>query len=267
MGTAPNRYYEGTVSHFTVWNADRVTETVRVSGCVADANGVRVAGAQVYTDGVNYSGTSSAVADANGNFSVPMRINSLATLVGLWQGQLSNTLSVGPYAVDTQLPNCLALGQSGAGITMKLTWGANPSDLDSHLYLPDGTEVDFSNEGNLIAAPFANLDVDDISSYGPEVVTITKLMVGTYKYAVHNYSGYSSGPMSQASARVELNVPGRAAELFTPPATGESSQTDYWLLFELDVDAQCNVVVRRQGSYSANEPPAANAGTPVYCTR
>jgi hypothetical protein len=266
-GTAPNRYYEGTVTHFTVWNADRVADTVRVSGCVADANGVRVAGAHVYTDGVNYSGTSSAVADANGDFTVPMRVNSVATLVGLSLGQLSNTLSVGPYAVDTQLPNCLALGQNGAGITMKLTWGANPSDLDSHLYLPDGTEVYYNNEGALVAAPFANLDVDDTSSYGPEVVTITKLMVGTYKYAVRNYSGYSDGPMAQASARVELNVPGRAAELFTPPATGESTDTEYWLLFELDVDAQCNVVIRRQGSYSPVEPPAANSSTPVYCTR
>ena len=34
----------------------------------------------------------------------------------------------------------------------------------------------------------ANLDVDDISSYGPETITILENIYGTYTYAVHNYS-------------------------------------------------------------------------------
>jgi len=43
--------------------------------------------------------------------------------------------------------------------------------------------------------------------------------------------------------------------------------TDWWLLFELDVDAQCNITVRRSGSFSANSPTANASGTPVYCVR
>ena len=31
MGTAPNQYYEGVVSHFSVWNADQVYDSVAVS--------------------------------------------------------------------------------------------------------------------------------------------------------------------------------------------------------------------------------------------
>ncbi len=266
-GTGANRYYEGTVSHFTTWNADQVMNTVRVTGCVADANGVRVAGAAVYSDGITYSGTSSATTDAQGSFSIPIRISSEATLTALGGGLLSNTLRVGPYASDTQVTACLALGESGAGVTMKLTWGARPTDLDSHLYTPNGSHVYYGSQGSLVSVPFANLDVDDTSSYGPEVVTVVKLMVGTYKYAINNYSGQNAGLFSAASARVELSIPGRAVELFTPPATGETTSTNWWSLFEFDVDAQCNITVRRTGTLTTTQPATAASGTPVYCTR
>ena len=266
-GTSPNQYYEGTVTHFSTWNADRVADTVLITGCVADVAGVRQVGAAVFSDGVDYSGTSRATTDAAGNFTIAVRINSAATLTALAGNTLSNTLRVSSGAVDSTLPNCLALGQVGSVVTMKLTWGSIPDDLDSHLFAPDGVHVYYGNDGSLGAAPFANLDVDDTSSFGPEVITITKLMVGTYKYAVKNFSGQGSGLFSAASARVELSLPGRALELFVPPATGESSSTDWWLLFELDVDAACNITVRRTGTFSSSTPAAAPSNTPVYCTR
>jgi len=265
MGTAPNRYYQGTVTHFSTWNADQVMNTVRITGCVADATGQRVAGARIYSDGVDYSGTSSATSDSAGSFTIPLRISSAATLVAQSGTRLSNTLRFNGSGADSTLTECLTLGQAGAGLTMKLTWGARPSDLDSYLNAPSGAQVYYSSRGSLVAAPFANLDVDDTSSYGPEVVTISRLMVGTYTYFVRNYSGYGSGPIAEASARVELNVPGRAAELFTPPASGEVASTRVWLLFALDVDAQCNVTVRRLGTYNDLEPTRPTTSTPVYC--
>jgi len=264
VGTGAAAYYEGTVTHFSTWNADQVYNSVRVTGCVADAAGVRVANAFVGTDGIDYTGTTSTVADANGNFTVVIRKDSLATITGLSAGRLTNTLGVGPYAVDTTLPACLTLGQTGAGVTMKLTWGALPRDLDSHLFAPDGTHVFYGNTGSLTAAPFANLDVDDTSSFGPEVTTLTKLMVGTYKYSIYNFSGFASGSITAAGARVELSVQGRAVELFVPPA-GETSATRWWNLIELDVDAACNVTVRRVSNFSSTEPTTSNV--PVqYCT-
>jgi hypothetical protein len=266
-GTAPNQYYEGTVSHFSTWNADQVMNTVRVNMCVVDSTGARVAGATVFSDGVDYSGTSSATSDAAGNVSVAIRSNSQATVTSLSGSLLSNTVRVGPFAVDSTVSTCLALGATGSVVTMKLTWGASPEDLDSHLFAPDGSRVYFSNRGNLVAAPFANLDVDDTSSYGPEVVTITKLMVGTYKYAVNNYDGQATGLFSASGARVELNVPGRPAELFVPPSTGESTTTNWWLLFEFDVDAACNITIRRSNAYAVDRPTSASSSTPRYCTR
>lgn len=265
-GAGDDRYYEGTVARIRTWNADQVYETVQVRGCVADADGHRVAHAQVFGDGIDYSGTSTVWTDDAGNFSLPVRRNSVSTLTGVASGLLTNTLRQATTAVDVSLlPSCLTLGHTGAGVTMKLTWGKNPSDLDSHLFAPNGEHVYYSSKGHLLEDPFANLDVDDVSSYGPEVVTLTKLMVGTYKYAVKNFSGYASGSMTASGARVELNIPGRAVTLFVPPTSGEQADTEWWNLFEFDVDASCNITVRRVGTYSSADP-TPGTGPTTYCT-
>ncbi|MEK9140497.1 MAG: putative Ig domain-containing protein [Nitrospirota bacterium] len=114
QGTAPNRYYEGTVAHFSYWNADIVTETIFVTGCVRDANGQPVVNAVVRTEGIDYTGEAIAFTAADGTFQVAMRKNSRAKL-GLFEFDLqtfnfvpiSNTVNVGPSATDITLPNCL----------------------------------------------------------------------------------------------------------------------------------------------------------------
>jgi uncharacterized protein YfaP (DUF2135 family) len=264
VGTGSSAYYEGTVSHFSTWNADQVYNTVFVRGCVRDAAGGVVGNAYVGSDGIDYVGTSYAYTDASGNFSLPIRAESQAAITAVAGGRLTNTLRNEASAADIAWTDCLTLSQAGAGITMKLTWGVLPTDLDSHLMTPSGEEVYFSNEGSLTAAPFANLDVDDTDSYGPEVVTITRLMVGTYKYAVNRYS--SDGTFAQSGARVEVNIPGRAVELITPPATGEDGSTDYWNLFEFDVSANCTITVRPVQTYSSTGLTAPATSAPQYCT-
>jgi hypothetical protein len=266
-GAAPNQYYQGTVTHFSTWNADRVLDTIRYTGCLVDANGARVGLARAYGEGINYSGASNAVVDALGNFTIPIRRSSTATLIALSGALITNTVSVGPYATDFTSTTCLTLGAVGSGVSIKLTWGLVPSDLDSHLITPSGTHISYSNRGGLAAAPFANLDVDDTDSYGPEVVTISKLMVGTYKYYVENYRGQASGLFSNSSARVELSVPNRTTELYTVPTVGESTATNDWVLFEMDVDSACNITVRRTNILSTTAPSIPASTTPVYCTR
>ena len=265
-GVAPNRYYEGTISRAGLWAVGAALDAVLINGCVSDSLGSRVANARVVSDGIDYTSATAAATDASGNFRIALRRSASATLVAEAGGPLSNTLRVGPFATDSSVASCLVLSQAGAGVTMKLTWGEFPRDLDSHILTPSGTHVYYAARGSLTAAPFAGLDVDDVTSFGPEVLTLTRLMVGTYKYYIVNFSGYGAGPIAAASARVELNIPGRAPELYTPPAAGELSSTRSWLLFELDVDATCTVTVRRQGTYIDGEPSAV-AGTPVYCSR
>ena len=57
-------------------------------------------------------------------------------------------------------------------IRIVLTWGAQPTDLDSHLTGPntDATRfhVYYAGRGSFTSAPFAGLDVDDVSSIGPD---------------------------------------------------------------------------------------------------
>jgi hypothetical protein len=58
-------------------------------------------------------------------------------------------------------------------IRIILTWGENPADLDSHLIAPnpDGCRFHCYYANKII--PGANLDRDDVTSYGPETITIT----------------------------------------------------------------------------------------------
>jgi hypothetical protein len=118
-GTAPNQYYEGTVSHFTYWNADRPAETIFVHGCVKLANGSLSVGAQVNTDGVDYSGASAAVTDGNGNFVVAIRKGGVADLWAEDATGTSNVLVVGPSDTDIFLPSCMLLGPPGPPVIVQ----------------------------------------------------------------------------------------------------------------------------------------------------
>jgi hypothetical protein len=267
VGTGANSYYEGTVSHFSTWNADRlyVNRTILVKGCVTDVDGNPVNNLRIRSDGINFTGTTTTV-DTNGQFSLPVMKGGEAIIYGqknIGQSK-TNAVKIGPSQSDITLSQCLIFGQRGAGLTMTLTWGARPSDLDSHLFAPNGEHVWYGGQGSLADSPFANLDVDDTDSYGPEVVTISKLMVGTYKYSVHNYSTYFEGSITGSSARVELNIPTLAPQILSVP-TGEQSSTDWWNLFEIDVDARCNLSVRRVQTFTASNP-AHPMATPTYCT-
>ncbi|PTT87507.1 hypothetical protein DBR42_11515 [Pelomonas sp. HMWF004] len=84
----------GAASHFCVWNADSIAETVWVNGCVVDSVGARSAGATLISDGIDHSGTSSAITDASGAFRIPMQDNRRAKRIGLRGTLLTNTRQV-----------------------------------------------------------------------------------------------------------------------------------------------------------------------------
>jgi len=119
---------------------------------------------------------------------------------------------------------------AGDEVRIVLTWGSSPSDLDSHLTGPNTTgsrfHVYWSNPSTSVN--HASLDVDDISSYGPETITITDLRTGVYRYSVHDFSNRgstSSNELSLSGATIEvyfgtsevytLNVPNQNGTLWT----------------------------------------------------
>ncbi len=260
-----NPYYEGSVSRLTYWNADLVTETIAVTGCVKNDAGQPVANAFVESDGIDYSGSSQALTATDGSFQIPIRKSGKATITAFIGSQLTNTVTAGPAAANIALDPCLVTTTPTGGFNIKLTWGESPNDLDSHLFTPNGDHVYFGAQGSLTALPFASLDVDDLVRFGPEVVTINKLMQGTYRYVVHNYSRRNDSNIPNITGspgRVELIQSGNTT-VFSPPVN--EGIRIWWHVLNIVVDAQCTVSVTPVNAWLDQAPTPSAAGTPAFC--
>jgi len=257
-------YYTASVTRFAQWMVgNAIGGAVPVTGCVLDdtaqpAGNVRMAG-----DGVNYSSIQSATTNGSGQFTVLAPPNSSLVLQGRRGAFLTNALAVNVGSSAVSIPTCLTIPTTNAA-TMRLTWGASPSDIDSHLRVPGGYHVYYVTRGTLSAEPYANLDVDDVTGYGPEVTTIRRPKVGIYRFYLHNFSETFSPGMTGSPTRVELNYAGRTV-IFSPP-TGEGTAL-YWHLFDLEIGADCSMTLYRYNRWRADEPQNPNAaGGSTECT-
>lgn len=120
-----------------------------------------------------------------------------------------------------------------------LDWGATPSDLDSHFTGPNDAGTGrfhvYYAAKQYVSGSFlvAALDVDDVSSYGPETVTLYRQRSGRYRYSVHDFTNAgatASTALSRSSARVRVySGASLVATYFVPAGTGT-----LWTVFELD---------------------------------
>ena len=166
------------------------------------------------------NGSYTVSTDSNGFFSVeldPGSWNLRLTKNGYMEVGDSFTLSSGEINSDNAyiMSENLQTGQ----IRIVLSWGAMPSDLDSHLegtFDNGGTfHVYFSNKraynsnnGNAI-----ELDVDDTTGYGPETITINDLE-GVYDYYVVDFR--SEGTMGAlGEAKVTVFMPDGSSQVIT----------------------------------------------------
>lgn len=236
--------------------------TATLSGMVKDAiDGTPIEGALVEVGGL------SDYTDASGNYlieNVPegsLTANFMATPP---QG-------VGPLAVqftdlstsNTQLVTCSAAGYltynnnqvaiapggaveleislspvlSGDEMRFVVNWGADPRDLDSHLQTPEingiSHHIYYSNKGSATSEPFAALDHDVTSGFGPETTTIYQFYNGTYRFYIYKYAG--SGEITTSNAVVQIyNQSGLIYTLQTPTSgTGR-----YWYIGDVDGSSQ-----------------------------
>jgi hypothetical protein len=187
------------------------------------------------------SGTPAATATTapDGTFTipnVPVGTYSLVATHALYSNDLFQVVSVDSATMTyTDLPMSprLASGQ----IRIVMSWGANPTDLDSHLYTPDigGSthHIYYVNRGSLINPPYANLDRDDVTSYGPETVTIDQSFDGQYDYFVHNYSAqYGGGGARLSDSGCIVRVyddTGLFATFNVPAASRLFDQYNWWV--------------------------------------
>jgi hypothetical protein len=239
-------FYVGEVSHFSTWNADQIMESVNIKGCVQDINGQKITGAKIVTSGLTYIGLASTFTDISGNFNVAAKKGS-TLLLSAFSGSFSQYLKLDTTAIESILNECLVI--EPASSTIKLTWGANPRDLDSHLIGPADNlgatfNLSFWNETVVVDGVSLWLDVDDTTSYGPEIITIPKFpLSGTYHYYVHHYDG--SSDIAQSPARIELMLDGNVS-VFSPPV-GEVNEC--WHVFDIEVSSSLTATIVPVGKW------------------
>jgi hypothetical protein len=246
------------VEHFTIWNWDLpVTDIAWVSGSVQDGEGEPVEGARVFSQGLGCTFMDDAYTDAGGLFRIRVIKECMAQFWAL-KGRFASQIEELEVTNETEqdLPAPLVLTVPAFSIT--LSWGLEPDDLDSHLLIPMAwnAEYDFyhlyySTDGNMFEDPYTALDTDDTSSYGPEIISGTRLYnsngrlaAGSYSYFVHHYSGYDD--MGLSPAQVTLEVGNYYNTWLASTASGEfsGSNSDWWHVFNFTVSENGSVSVQ-----------------------
>lgn len=236
---------DAVLPHLSWWNADQVLETTCVNVCVEDGGGDRSVGVALEARGIDYGGISYASTGEDGCACLEVKRGGRVGVVGFSSALVTDPIEV--VAPDTAAAcgdaDCFALEAPLVVATPEfqatLEWGEAPSDLDSQFTGPcdpddasctDRFHVYYGDQGSLAAAPWAFLDTDDTSSFGPEVVTMSRCFPGTYRYAVHNFSG--APDISTSEARVTILLPDGRTQVFEVPTSGSEGQ-DLWIVGDL----------------------------------
>jgi len=176
----------------------------------------------------------SGFTDAQGNVTLnaPFADDGGATLIIKKTGY-SALVVKGPvngltYAISPVMENL-------EGFRIVLSWGRNPSDLDAHLaYGRDHIYFRHKDGSN------ANLDVDDVDSYGPETITINQRNNGQeYTFAVHDYSDRedpNTANLSNSQAKVFVYIGESLVRTYY--ISGGSQRGNLWTVFRINANGE-----------------------------
>ncbi|MBM4253653.1 MAG: hypothetical protein FJ146_16930 [Deltaproteobacteria bacterium] len=137
-----------------------------------------------------------------------------------------------------------------------LSWNATPKDLDGHLYIQPKRGSDEHIYYINKKSPQANMDYDSKAGFGPETMTITKLVPGSYTYRVSDFTNCSAMNVQmsrealsgQSGARVRFLVGSDHRDIDVPP--GQSGRV--WSVLTFDVDDKLNVKLRIENLFADN---------------
>lgn len=217
-----------------------------IGGFVRNAtNGQPIGGATVQLQGAG-----AATTDAVGRFDIPNVPTGSRTLQTTASAFTTDTRGIN--VVEGQNPElsiALVPITSAAEIRLVLTWGSQPLDVDAHLSGPtlEGGRfhIFFLDREYPDVNPYVGLDVDDVSSFGPETITIRRnpttnqFVAGEYRYWLHNFS--TTPELDVSGARVTVNQGGaQLADYVISGAPANPSQ-DIWHVVNLTVDAAGNI--------------------------
>jgi uncharacterized protein YfaP (DUF2135 family) len=135
--------------------------------------------------------------------------------------------------------NIMYLSPVFKGIRAILVWDKLPQDLDSHVILPSGFEVNFTKKSS--DDNHVTLDVDNLKGYGPETVSMSDLAPGVYKYYVNRFT--NEAPLSQSNAKVKLFVANKLFGEFSVPTTNDTSEN--WHVFNVDATTNSIEVINK----------------------
>jgi len=180
----------------------------------------------------------------NGRYSIELPAGNY-TVTAKADGYITSTGYVVSYGDDITsedqdiviLPKMI---QGESSLRAVLTWGETPYDLDSHLIGPKPDDRKFHlcfyrKKTYYKNEIYNTLDVDDTHSFGPETVTINKLVDGTYDYYVRDYTnGYvtSSPQLSVSEAMVQVYDNNGMLKTFKVPLDQKGT---VWHVFKLIV--------------------------------
>ncbi|MDM8559510.1 carboxypeptidase regulatory-like domain-containing protein [Candidatus Parabeggiatoa sp. HSG14] len=212
------------------------------TGKLLDAfNGQEVSNATLnIRSGINVGTSGTIVAttttDSNGNYSVdlPGGNYTIEAIINGYTSTYFPIVCIGNHTADNQNASITPTINVGE-IRFVLTWGVQPSDLDSHLLTPNigGNRYHIfypsGSRGRKSSAPYVQLDTDDRSSYGPETITIYQSHSGVYHYYIHNYSG--SPAMTTSGAKIEIHSATGLVKSYNIPLSGTGR---YWNVFSYD---------------------------------
>ena len=266
------------------------------SGKITDATtGLGIEGVEVTVKSVNLFGEGEVIAtvltDADGTFSFEAAEGQYELTTSL-DGYVANTkyvtvtgdtsninLSINPAASGD-------ISVAGGNLRVVLQWGERPRDLDSHLVGTDENGEFHVYYGDMFAAN-ANLDVDDVSSYGPETITITRPASGsaigtasgsaigtatgsalstTYSYYVHDFTNRNSGDstgLGDSEAYIQLYSGDLLLYTIHVPAGVEGT---LWHVFDYDIETS-EITFVNEMSYHANASTVGRTSTSYRLTR
>lgn len=177
--------------------------------------------------------------DAQGKFSVNLPAGTY-TAECIKEGFVTNYTNVVSQTADTVQDITITPVLEGV-YSVVLTWGETPRDLDLHLTGPKSSGERFhvayyNMHVSDNSEEVAFLDRDDVTSYGPETITLHSQIDGVYRFSIHDYTNRnssSSKAMSEAGAKVVVRKGETEVASFAIPTNREGT---VWTVFELDGD-------------------------------